>query len=706
MTRNFYRIILICFLFLDIYSLTLCAQQLPNSGFETFETGYNGVGEQPIGWKGSNITQWGVSATLVSSDANGRSGNCVRIHNEFVGIGKLGAPSPAYIALGTPWFYAPSVFEIASITGGTEGGMRFQFRPDTLALWVKRSYILQETAHALVYLWAGESIGTAYQNQSGTCSEVTHIDDESDVRGKNSCTTSRPATLIGEGEWKSSEQFDQWTLVKAPITYYNNVIPEKMNVIISAANYPGSNESMRVGSVLYADDVQFIYSSKVSDMRINNRSIADFNGDVYNYTHILGKKERTIPPITCFRSGRQLSDSEVAIVYGDLSGTPTTITVTAEDGRSTTTYTIRFVNQLSTNAHPAFITLDDEPLDDFNGYVTSYNVNFPAETTQCPEIRVIPSESTQKWSITTPCTGMPGSAVVTVIAEDTLVRKSYTINYFIEVSTDSATTSTRLTDILIDNISLSDFEPDRRVYKITYPIGTQVSSLPVAAQFRVDAAAEQTVDIIQADEQTVVIYVTAADGQTMSAYVVEFEILLSNNAYLSSIVVNNVPLADFDPQIFEYTCLLPFGASSVPSLGYVKGEDSQTVDIIQGFVNDISYIYVTAEDGTEQVYQLFFRVWEENPGDIPTPDDVCFELVGDNVWKASTSRNNVSIGIFSITGEQKMQIWSVPRTNPNESLCDPSSTGIRFVFDKRKDIYVYLFIYNGKRKILAGKFAY
>ena len=77
-------------LVLSLLCFTLAhGQQLPNSSFENFETGFNSAGVQPVGWNGANVSKTVAGITvkkqMVSEEANGYVGKCVKIHNEEVG---------------------------------------------------------------------------------------------------------------------------------------------------------------------------------------------------------------------------------------------------------------------------------------------------------------------------------------------------------------------------------------------------------------------------------------------------------------------------------------------------------------------------------------------------------------------------------------------------------------------------------------------
>lgn len=587
----------------------IVAQQLPNSGFETFEAGFNGAGSQPVGWKGSNVKKTvigiTVSAPLIFQEANGRTGNCVKIENDAVGAAGITEDAPAYISYGTPWAYI-SGLNTGSATGGTDGGISFTYCPDTIELWVKRSYSTPENAHALIYLWAGESIGSQYKTKNGGCGGETHRDEESDIRGTNMCSTTQSATLIGVGEWISNQQYSTWTKVQAPIQYYSNVTPQKCNVIISSADYPNGRDATKVhdGAILYADDLRLIYSSQLSEIRIGNHSLANFDPNTYTYSYSLGQGVTTVPQnITCYRNGRLITGSELSINYGAL-GQPTTITVHAQDGSSTHTYTINFVAQQSTNSRPASIELDGTPLANFNGYVTNYNVTLPYGTTACPNITVTLAEPEQTYTIGN-CTGVPGSQTVTVYAEDQSVSSTYTINY-----TTAALTDNTLQGIKINGVLLADFSPNTTNYVVDLPLGT--TTAPTIEAVSAYPQGEQIIVITNNGLYgTSTISVTPAGSSLTRVYRITFRVAASSNAYLNGITIGGTPLANFSPTTTTYAITLPRGTTALPAINWITGDAGQTVTIALGGVNGETRIVVTAQDGsTTVVYRLQFSVTE------------------------------------------------------------------------------------------------
>ena len=292
--RFLFTITLLFLAFLNCQFSTLFAQQLPNSSFENWEhDALNDFedGQRPVNWNTSNIKKTVVGITaganMVFPDAtNPRSGTyCAKAINTEVGAAGITETSPAWITLGKPWSYISGI-NTNSATAGTDGGMEFSYRPDTISVWIKRTSSGNENAHIVFYSWKGTSRGDSYLNKGGGCTSTSHTDEESDIRqlvDKNECATSVYATQVAEAMWRSKETFAEWTEIKVPIQYLTNDKPEKCNVIISAANYPNKRANeVETNATIWADDVKLIYSSKVHEIYLDGRKkMAGFNQKVY-----------------------------------------------------------------------------------------------------------------------------------------------------------------------------------------------------------------------------------------------------------------------------------------------------------------------------------------------------------------------------------------------------------------------------------------
>lgn len=346
-------------------SLCAVAQQLPDPHFENWGAKFKND-PQLVDWHGSNVSQVGSKFTFMFQKP-GRTGSCAYVTDRAIGIPKLnlGATGPGYMSLGYPWQYLKGL-NLNSATAGTEGGIAWKYRPDTMAVWVKRvgQNTDKEDFHLLFYSWAGTAKSSKYKSKAGGCTETERVNEESDVRTAtdgNECGVDQPVRQVAEGWYRARAKYNEWTLIKVPIFYKSDGRPTMCNVIFSAGNYPAfrANDGLYDGNALYVDDVELIYSSKIHRLVINGKDWKAFdpNSDQVQtvklselgvqasdikfeawrgagtLTNIKGEKAR-------FR-GRKLDNQEMTIEPGEVNGKPWIITVKAEDGSSTTTYKVK-----------------------------------------------------------------------------------------------------------------------------------------------------------------------------------------------------------------------------------------------------------------------------------------------------------------------------------------------------------------------------
>ena len=337
------------------------AQQLPDSHFENWSKKFNGD-VQLNDWIGSNVSQIGVKFTFMYQK-EGRTGFCAYVADRSIGIPKLnlGATGPGYMSLGEPWQFLKGL-NLNSATAGTTGGIVWTYRPDTISVWIKRvgPNWDKEDFHILYYAWNGTAKSSHYKNKNGGCTEIEKVNEESDIRvllDGNECGTDVMAHQICEGWLRARAEYTEWTQVKVPIFYLNDETPEMCNVIFSAGNYPAfrANDGLYDGNVLYIDDVELIYSSKIHKLVINGEEMKGFKPGVLNQTfRIQGEgvqiqAYRGVGSLTNIRGkkvqfgGRQLDENEITIEEGAVNGAPYVITVKSEDGKSKTIYKIKLV---------------------------------------------------------------------------------------------------------------------------------------------------------------------------------------------------------------------------------------------------------------------------------------------------------------------------------------------------------------------------
>ena len=350
--------------------MTLCgliakAQQLPDPHFENWTDKFKNDA-QLTAWHGSNVSQVGSKFTFMFQK-QGRTGYCAYVVDRAIGIPKLnlGATGPGYMSLGIPWQYLKGL-NLNSATAGTEGGIPWKYRPDTMAVWIKRvgPDTDKEDFHLLFYSWSGTAKSSNYKNKAGGCTTTERINEESDIRSAtdgNECGIDQPAKQVAEGWYRARAKYDEWTLIKVPVLYKSDAKPTMCNVIFSAGNYPAfrANDGLYDGNALYVDDVELIYSSRIDKLTVNGKEWKGFNPNsekvqVYKLSDVSSQSSeikfeayRGIGSLTNIKgekarfNGRKLDSQEMTIVPGVVNGTPWTITVKAEDGSSTHVYKIK-----------------------------------------------------------------------------------------------------------------------------------------------------------------------------------------------------------------------------------------------------------------------------------------------------------------------------------------------------------------------------
>ena len=594
---------------------SLFAQQVPNPSFEDWSGEKYNDEIQLKDWYASNVTQVGFKFNLAHREAGHTGSYSMMVQDTEVGAMGITEVSPGYFSLGKPWTHLPSITEINKATAGTSGGINFKYRPDSMSVWIKRTgaNVDKEDFYLLYYAWSGTAKGSKYKGKNGSCTSISQTNEESDIRlalNANECGTDQKANQIAEGMWREKKEYGNWTNIKVPIYYFNNDVPTMMNIIFSASNYPNyrANDGLYKGNSLYVDDVELIYSSKIQKLYIGGKEWKGFNPNTTEeQVYSLGKSASSIPELKAYRgagqitnakgetvtfSGRELSGSEISISNGTIDGNPTTITVKAEDGKSTMTYKIKFVRQASTNAKLASILVNGQAISGFQPAVTSYNVELPYGTTDAPIVSVDKQEDEQVVEIIQ-ATSPTGSAKINVTAADGKTKQTYTISFSVAVLSDNT-----LKDIKINGESLVGFTPNQTTYRVSLPTSTTtmpkveaVSAYPTGAQ-TITYNAPSVIDggVYQ-------INVSTPGNPTPKTYKLTFKLEASSYSMLKDLQMGDHLISNFKPENLTYYVNLPVGTTELPKVTYVKGESTQTVEVTEGGLNGVTRVKVTAGNG-------------------------------------------------------------------------------------------------------------
>ena len=345
------------------------------------------------------------------------------------------------------------------------------------------------------------------------------------------------------------------------------------------------------------------------------------------------------------------------------------IVVTADDGVTTLTYTVTLVAMPSTNSDLLGILLDGQPLEGFTPTDYEYAITLPYGA-PLPEVTWQAADSQQvvvaEWNAQT--------ILLTVIAGDNATISEYAITFTHELSANNY-----LISITLNGESLATFHRDTLAYTITYPVGTDESELYTAED--IVATPEDPTAAVDIQEQgtTLVIIVTAANGD-IRAYSIEQIITLSSDARLAMIYLDSVELEGFDPDSVDYTFKLAQGAvlpniTAIPldtlrtevELGMEKTlEDGRKLIEVDGI----------AEDGTRLTYSVYFEFADWTPtSNAVIGDCLLFPVQGtQSTFRAVTISLGVKCAIYNMSG-QLITIMDVPVLDVNSVEVEHNENG-------------------------------
>lgn len=347
-------------------TLTLSAQQLPNSGFEeswgdctpwTSAGNTKTKGTQPASWKISHVI--GVSGTgateVGSKEAGYNSTNSVKLVNTPNPY-KKSQIVPAYLTLGTPWATSKGGMfsDPTNKDGGTFGGIDFAYRPDAVTFRYKRSHGTANTtekAMVVAYSWKGSTTQASVPGENkltGTLKTVDMVDRDRNILDMTTSeggavTKSSDFELIAKISYDINGDQADWTSLTIPFEYNSTNTPAKFNIAFCAADYFSTSPGN--GNTMFVDDVKLIYYSRLASLSVNGTAVAGFSSDTYSYTI-----DSEMPSESAFAfTTMGNSGSGRAVLSLDTENAKATITVTNvnaggtdADGATSHVYTLQF----------------------------------------------------------------------------------------------------------------------------------------------------------------------------------------------------------------------------------------------------------------------------------------------------------------------------------------------------------------------------
>lgn len=382
-----------------------------------------------------------------------------------------------------------------------------------------------------------------------------------------------------------------------------------------------------------------------------------------------------------------------------------TITVTAEDGVTTRTYTLSFTWLPSSNSDLLSILLNNIPQNGFDPSEYSYRdtVLYGAAM---PEISWITADDQQQvdttWVDDTELT-------ILVTAGDGTTSSEYTLTFVHLLSSNW-----HLADLLVNGVTIAGFDADLLEYEVLYPVGTDSTALLDATAISAVPQDPDATLTITMEDGVIQIFVTAPDG-TIGVYTIEQTIMLSSEAHLEMIWLNGEEVRNYDRETLNYTIIIAQGAQ-VPEITAVPVDTLASWELGMETVIENGKrveIYCTAEDGTTIVYVLDFVYAEWAASSVVDTDDYIFLYAGGGQYKAVSIGIGIQVGIYDLNGHRLM-LQEVPVADPadvvveidekgNQILVDalPSAAGAYFQA-RPEHIYFYVFFDSKTKKIAKG----
>lgn len=241
--------------------------QVPNSDFEEWHK--SGAASYPYAQGGTEFwgtgnpgaTALGNSFNLTSESTDVRPGSAgkysARLETKkpsIVGIGKLAAGN----------IFVGSFGEISGMGGTVNMGRAFEFnaKPKALRVWYKYTPVGTDKGRifvALINMTDGKS--TSHVVNTNKADNTTFSPDDEFLYVDKTDPATLQGHVIGYGDLMLETKVDDWTMMEIPITYREKYSEEKSNVLMitATASYRGDYFEGEVGSLMYLDDIEFVY---------------------------------------------------------------------------------------------------------------------------------------------------------------------------------------------------------------------------------------------------------------------------------------------------------------------------------------------------------------------------------------------------------------------------------------------------------------
>lgn len=182
-----------------------------------------------------------------------------------------------------------------------------------------------------------------YAKDAGSEASITAtIHGDSDFKDPNDINTASlyaGIVKIEFGRTTTHPVLPDWQLKKVPVVYNGTAAPAYLLISLTTNKTPGSGDA---NDSLLVDDIYFIYSSWLTDVRLNGATLEGFSKGHLDYSARVSSFDSVDISYTT-----EVNDATVAVAWDSISDTVRlyTLTVTAEDGVTQHVYSIEITSE-------------------------------------------------------------------------------------------------------------------------------------------------------------------------------------------------------------------------------------------------------------------------------------------------------------------------------------------------------------------------
>ena len=357
-------------------------------------------------------------------------------------------------------------------------------------------------------------------------------------------------------------------------------------------------------------------NATLAEISVNGEPMSDFRPGQMNYNVELpyGTTEAPVVAYTPAEEGQVVVLTQATSPTGKA-----TLTVTAPDGITKTTYTLQFSIGKLKDVTLKDIKVNGKSITGFTPSQAVYKVSLPVGT---PSLTVEPVSAYPKGEQTITLTPNPlptGDAIngttvqVVVSAPGATSTKTYKLNIKIEESSYAYLADLQVVGdevayvnpAKLDDSTALAFNPEVTTYYVNLKMGTK--QLPQILYTPGDEFQTITKDEGGIDGTTR-ITVLAGNKSDQTVYKLVFSTEKSEISTLKGISIAGVPLEGFAPDKTNYTYELPIGTTTLPEITPIRSDEFQEISVTTGGVNGKTRISVTAGNGNTTNYYIAFSV--------------------------------------------------------------------------------------------------